>query len=543
MLIDLFPRAHARFLKLPLLGGFIEGLALWLANQGFSPSPIQRRISKAPVLEAMLAVLGIDSLSELSHERLLSLAPRPAREQRDLSALVRSLAAFLAENGLLAAAAPPRPSELLVRAYLDFLRQVRGLAEWSLRHHRRTALGLLDFLGFDDRPEILSTLSAQAIDAFLVQTAPRLGRGHLQHVASLLRCFLGFLAGRGDVAADLAASIDTPSSQREEKLPRALPLTDDVGAALVDYLQHSGARAGQRSVFLSSRRPAVPLQSDAVRAAFRRRVKGGAVGFPDTGTHCLRHSLALHLLHSDVSIESISGLLGHRSLAATGQYLRVHDDTLAAASALSLRRAALDDAEFDSLTQRRHGVPLRNELVGEIAREVQVSNGLRDRLVVELLGIVDLVAARIPASVEVADVVDVVTDHANYIAFHDLHVVDVVQQLDARGLHSLHQLHAPRSRVAVVVRVVDLGVEQLHQDVHPIVLCLGLEAVEDLGRVVPSFLVRHATAIAGKDDQIGHPRLLRSRDQIAGVLFDAGVVLDAVGPIGDPANAVPDGTG
>ena len=37
MLIDLFPRAHARFLKLPLLGGFLEGLALWLANQGFSP--------------------------------------------------------------------------------------------------------------------------------------------------------------------------------------------------------------------------------------------------------------------------------------------------------------------------------------------------------------------------------------------------------------------------------------------------------------------------------------------------------------------------
>ena len=37
MLIHLFPRAHARLRKLPLLGGLLEGLAQWLATQGFSP--------------------------------------------------------------------------------------------------------------------------------------------------------------------------------------------------------------------------------------------------------------------------------------------------------------------------------------------------------------------------------------------------------------------------------------------------------------------------------------------------------------------------
>ena len=71
MLIDLFPRAHARFLKLPLLGDYLDGLARRLTTQGFTPARIRRRVCKAPVLEAMLASLGIRGLGELSRECLL----------------------------------------------------------------------------------------------------------------------------------------------------------------------------------------------------------------------------------------------------------------------------------------------------------------------------------------------------------------------------------------------------------------------------------------------------------------------------------------
>ena len=111
----------------------------------------------------------------------------------------------------------------------------------------------------------------------------------------------------------------------------ALPLTDEVGAALVDYLRDGRPRSHHRRVFLSSRMPAVPLQSPGVRAAFRRRALRSETGIA-AGTHCLRHSLALHLLRSGVSVDSIGGLLGHRCLATTGQYLRVHDDDLQAAA-------------------------------------------------------------------------------------------------------------------------------------------------------------------------------------------------------------------
>lgn len=332
----------------------------------------------------MPASLGIRDLGELSRERLLSLAPRPARNQRGLSSLVWSMAAFLADREVVRGV-NPGPGEVLVRSYLEFLPQVRGLAVSTLHHHRRTALGLLEFLGYDDRPEVRKTISSQHIEVFVVQSAKTLGRGSLQHLVSQLRCLLRFLATRGEVAPGLDARIDTPPTYRDEQLPRAqpwetvqallaeidcttpvrrrdyamfllmatyglrasevaalrlasilwrtgqirldrpktrkplaLPLSDEVGAALVDYLQHGRPRSQHRRVFLGSRKPVAPLRPGGVRAAFRRRVQRSGTGFPDAGTHCVRHSLAIRLPRSDVSIESIGGLLGHRSLSAAG---------------------------------------------------------------------------------------------------------------------------------------------------------------------------------------------------------------------------------
>ena len=256
------------------------------------------------------------------------------------------------------------------------LQQVRGLAASTVRHHRRTALCLLEFLGFDDRPAALRRLSPQRIDAFVLRSAAHHGRGSLQHVASQLPSFLRFLAsqaflaeidcttpiGRRDycmcllmatyglraseVAALLLDSIlwragEIRPHRPKARKPLALPLTDEVGAALADYLQHGRPRARQRAVFLSSRRPIVPLRASGVRSAFRRRALHSKTGMPVTGSHCLRHSLALHLLRSDVSIEATGGLLDHRNLATTGQYLRLHDDDLRAA-ALDLPQPAAE---------------------------------------------------------------------------------------------------------------------------------------------------------------------------------------------------------
>src|ERR1017187_1440761 len=70
-------------------------------------------------------------------------------------------------------------------------------------------------------------------------------------------------------------------------------------------------------------------------------------------------------------------------------------------------------AERDGLLQGCHGILERDELVGEIAFEFQVRDGLRDGAPVKLLRVVELIAAGDAAGVEVADVLDVVADGAD----------------------------------------------------------------------------------------------------------------------------------
>ena len=404
MLVDLFPRAHARFAALPLLGPQLDRFVRWLDALGFARIPIRRRIFKTPRLDNLLHRGGVRELSKLSRVELLAFAPRPPSPPRRcyddvyLAALVRSLAAYLEERGTLAAASAT-PSERLVGAYRDYLDQVRGLTALTVQQHATSASELLGFLHFDDDPTVLPKLTASQLERFVKSVAARLSRATLQHKAAHLRSFLRFLTSRGEVAPGLDAAIEQPRVYRGEQLPRALPwetvqallaaidrtttmgrrdyamllliatyglrasevaavhldhiawraeqfrvprpktqtqivlpLTLEVGAALLDYLRHARPASVHREVFLRVRKPGGPLAPASVGTAFRVWRHRSALNIPFTGAHCLRHSLALHLLRQGTSLKAIGDLLGHRSMESTCVYLRLHVDDLRAAA-------------------------------------------------------------------------------------------------------------------------------------------------------------------------------------------------------------------
>lgn len=104
----------------------------------------------------------------------------------------------------------------------------------------------------------------------------------------------------------------------------------------------NGRRASPlRALFLGCRHPLRPLSSAGVQNAFRRCTVRSDVDMPVTGPHCLRHSLAVHLLRQAQPLHAISAVLGHRSMGSTGTYLRLHEDDLRAA-ALDLPAAPED---------------------------------------------------------------------------------------------------------------------------------------------------------------------------------------------------------
>ncbi len=116
--------------------------------------------------------------------------------------------------------------------------------------------------------------------------------------------------------------------------PLVLPLTTEVGAALLGYLRDGRPPLPHRQIFLRARAPAGTLERTALTEAFQGWVRRSGLPISFQGPHCLRHSLAVHLLRQGASLKTIGALLGHRSAESTCVYLRLHLE--------DLREVALD---------------------------------------------------------------------------------------------------------------------------------------------------------------------------------------------------------
>jgi site-specific recombinase XerD len=111
--------------------------------------------------------------------------------------------------------------------------------------------------------------------------------------------------------------------QSKTSSPLELPLTNEVSTALVKHLKRTPPQAPYRRIFLRMRAPIGVLKRTVIRGVFSRSVRNSGVRIPFQGAHCLRHSLAVHLLKSGTSLKIIGGVLGHRSAVSTSTYLRL----------------------------------------------------------------------------------------------------------------------------------------------------------------------------------------------------------------------------
>jgi len=116
--------------------------------------------------------------------------------------------------------------------------------------------------------------------------------------------------------------------QTKTATPLSLPLTHEVGSAIYAYLKEVPRNGRYRQLFLRLRAPAGPLKTTAVISAFQTWSKKSGLDIPFKGTHCLRHSYALHLCRSGLSLKTIGDILGHKSIESTAVYIRLNTDDL-----------------------------------------------------------------------------------------------------------------------------------------------------------------------------------------------------------------------
>jgi site-specific recombinase XerD len=104
-----------------------------------------------------------------------------------------------------------------------------------------------------------------------------------------------------------------------------LPLTQEVGQAIVDYLQDGRPPSSADTVFLRCRAPFRPLGSHSpVSKIVDRALRRAGVVRPSRGAaHLLRHSVATSMLREGASLQDIARVLRHSSIETTQIYAKV----------------------------------------------------------------------------------------------------------------------------------------------------------------------------------------------------------------------------
>ena len=107
-----------------------------------------------------------------------------------------------------------------------------------------------------------------------------------------------------------------------------LPLTNEVSFAIMKHLKRTPPPPPHRRIFLRVRAPFRALKRTAVGRAFHSMVRKSGLSISCHGPHCLRHSLAVHLLKNGIPLKTIGDILGHSSATSTTAYLRLATEDL-----------------------------------------------------------------------------------------------------------------------------------------------------------------------------------------------------------------------
>lgn len=168
-------------------------------------------------------------------------------------------------------------------------------------------------------------------------------KGKRDYVILLLACRLGLRAG--DIRTLKLDQLHWEDStieitQSKTGTPLRLPLTGEVGDALIDYLKSGRPQTAHREIFLKVNPPFDPFTGNNLHhiVTYWRLLAGIQFRTPQKrGAHSLRHTVATRLLEKGTPFATIAEILGHSSLESTRIYAK--------ADVEALRSVALDPEE------------------------------------------------------------------------------------------------------------------------------------------------------------------------------------------------------
>lgn len=295
---------------------------------------------------------------------------------------------YLEDRGVLTRL-PTKPVPPLVVEFTEWAREQRGLTETTLAAYRWVITPFVKALG--DAP---AAYNAVTIRAHMSDRAKAVSVARMKGISVGIRAFLRFLIATGrcpsgldhampNIAgwrlaslprflpdADIARIIDACDGERrlrdraiilllvrlglrasevarlsfddidwrqgsirlcgKGRREELLPLTQEIGDALIAYIERGRPALAVPSVFITEYAPLRPIDRITVKCLVSRALKRGDVKSRYRGAHVLRHSAATAMLRHGVSLTDVGTVLRHRSPAMTAHYAKIDTALLSA---------------------------------------------------------------------------------------------------------------------------------------------------------------------------------------------------------------------
>jgi integrase len=182
---------------------------------------------------------------------------------------------------------------------------------------------------YSKKAKIPSAYSKDEIERMIRSIDRGNPRGKRDYALILLAARLGLRAS--DIANLTFASFKWDKntieiSQKKTGEPVTLPLLNDVGEAVIDYIRYARPKSDAPFVFLKLNAPNDVMYANSIHHTVYARLKEAGIRIPPGkkhGPHALRHSLASALLESNIPMPVISEALGHTSTESTSIYLKI----------------------------------------------------------------------------------------------------------------------------------------------------------------------------------------------------------------------------
>ncbi|MCL2757524.1 MAG: site-specific integrase [Coriobacteriia bacterium] len=187
--------------------------------------------------------------------------------------------------------------------------------------------GLLGNIHTPKHNSIPSVYTKEEVATLLSSIDKRTDSGRMLYLIIMLAAVYGFRSG--DIRRLLLSDLDWQRRtisivQHKTGFPLCLPLTEEVGLALLDYIKNTRRKCNHSQVLIKHRGCPEPYGRNSHLSDYVRQAMiacGIEIGNRRAGLHSLRHSLATNMMSEGVPINEIASILGHVSVQSTTTYV------------------------------------------------------------------------------------------------------------------------------------------------------------------------------------------------------------------------------